>query len=494
VGADSAENIEPGDTAEVTGANSMADDHGDTPTTARDDSTPGSFSPTVTAPTVVTGEQFASLAADRAASRESVMNQSRGPLLGGISAVVVTVFLGSILTQAIVGEAQFRLPFVTAVLTAVLITPMLVFVARMAQNRAIHSGTVELANQRNLAQEARRRELESSLARGLDMAGSEEEVLVVVERAFDALVPERPVELLLADSSRAHLERKLGAGPDGGAHCPVSTPEECVATRHARTSVFSDSEALDACPKLVDRTDSACSAICVPVSVMGRAVGVVHAIGPKGEPRGTAIENLQTIANQAGTRLGMIRLMSETTVQATTDPLTGFLNRRSLENRVRTLTRAGTGFTLVMADLDRFKLLNDRHGHSTGDRALRQFCEALRTCVRPEDLLGRYGGEEFVVVLPSCAPHTAAAVMDRVREELARRVERGDVPVFTASFGVASDDEEPFEDIVQRADDALLSAKRAGRDRVLVYGEHETPMGTVAALPASDRTRSADAG
>ena len=466
----------------------MADEIGRAPTSA---ATPRHarrhWRPTQSAPTVVTGESLARLAAERAETRASVMRQSRGALAGGIFAVVATVFLGSIVAQAMAAQPQLRIPFITAFVTAFLITPLLVLVARTAQNRAIETGTVELANQRDLAQEARRRELEASLARGLDMASSEDEVLIVVERAFNALLPERPVELLLADSSRAHLERKLGAGADGGARCPVSTPEECVATRHARTSVFSDSESLDACPKLVGRSPDACSAICVPVSVMGRAVGVVYAIGPKGEPRGAAIENLQTIANQAGTRLGMIRLMSETAVQATTDPLTGFLNRRSLENRVRTLSRAGTTFTLVMADLDRFKLLNDRHGHSTGDRALRQFCEALRTCVRPGDLLGRYGGEEFVVVLADCAPPTAAAVMDRVREELARRVERGDVPTFTATFGVAADNEETFEAIIQRADDALLAAKRAGRNRVLVHGEHETPLGMVAELPSADR-------
>ena len=90
-----------------------------------------------------------------------------------------------------------------------------------------------------------------------------------------------------------------------------------------------------------------------------------------------------------------------------------------------------------MADLDHFKGLNDTHGHETGDRALRVFAETLRESVRSEDLVCRYGGEEFTVLLPGVDLAEAVEIMERVRETLARTTRRGDVPSFTASFGVA---------------------------------------------------------
>jgi diguanylate cyclase (GGDEF)-like protein len=177
------------------------------------------------------------------------------------------------------------------------------------------------------------------------------------------------------------------------------------------------------------------------------------------------------LANQAGHRLGMLRIMAETQLQASTDPLTGLMNRRSLENRARMLRATGLEYALVMCDLDHFKALNDRFGHETGDRALRVFTETLRESVRAEDLTCRYGGEEFVVLLPGIQTHEAIEVMERVREELARATRRGDVPTFTASFGIAHmSDADDFDDLLERADRALFAAKDAGRDCICIDG------------------------
>ena len=159
-----------------------------------------------------------------------------------------------------------------------------------------------------------------------------------------------------------------------------STHRTGASPRDAReTQVFPDSEDLDACPMLRGRERGRCSGVCVPVSIMGRTVGVVHATGPVGEPLDDdAVAALQTLANQAGNRVGMLRVMAETQLQASTDGLTGLVNRRSLENRMRQLRAEGTDFAVVMADLDHFKMLNDTHGHEAGDRALRIFSETLR--------------------------------------------------------------------------------------------------------------------
>jgi diguanylate cyclase (GGDEF)-like protein len=163
--------------------------------------------------------------------------------------------------------------------------------------------------------------------------------------------------------------------------------------------------------------------------------------------------------------------MAETQLQASTDGLTGLTNRRSLENRARILRGNGVDFALVMADLDHFKSLNDMHGHECGDRALRVFAETLRDGIRTDDVACRYGGEEFIVLLPGVDVHEAIEVMERVREALARNTRRGDVPAFTASFGIAHTTESSdFEDLTARADRALFAAKDAGRDCICIDG------------------------
>jgi len=210
---------------------------------------------------------------------------------------------------------------------------------------------------------------------------------------------------------------------------------------------------------------------------MGRTVGVVHTTGTVGEALGgQRVQALQNLANQTGNRLGMLRVMAETQLQASTDGLTGLMNRRSFENQIHRLRNDGKEFAFVMADLDRFKALNDANGHEAGDRALRIFAETLRQELRTEDLACRYGGEEFAIVLPGAESHEAIEVMGRVREALIRATGRGDTPTFTASFGVAhSTDSEDLDDLVQRADTALFAAKDAGRDRICIDG-HAIPI------------------
>lgn len=165
-------------------------------------------------------------------------------------------------------------------------------------------------------------------------------------------------------------------------------------------------------------------------------------------------------------------MLADTSAQARTDPLTGLMNRRSLENRVREIVANGRDYVVAYADLDHFKVLNDKHGHDTGDRALRLFSQVLVDSVRPDDIPARYGGEEFVIVLPDCHIADAAPVLERVREMLAQRLVNATVPSFTVSFGLATDeDAADFNEVVARADAALLTAKRQGRDRIVVATE-----------------------
>ncbi|MFZ5756164.1 MAG: GGDEF domain-containing protein [Pseudomonadota bacterium] len=161
-----------------------------------------------------------------------------------------------------------------------------------------------------------------------------------------------------------------------------------------------------------------------------------------------------------------------------TDALTGAHNRRStlefLEREVARTRRSGPPLSVLLVDLDHFKRINDTWGHPAGDGVLQQTAWTLDEVLRDYDLVGRWGGEEFLLVLPDTTPETALALAERCRERLAAMViETGNgqrIPV-TGSFGLASNASSLDEDataLVQRADEALYRAKQAGRNRVEV--------------------------
>ena len=160
---------------------------------------------------------------------------------------------------------------------------------------------------------------------------------------------------------------------------------------------------------------------------------------------------------------------------AITDPLTGLFNRRYLEANIGRLTlssASGRPLSLLLADIDHFKRVNDAHGHPVGDRVLREFAERLRRLMRGSDLVCRLGGEEFVVVMPGTTLEEARHVGERVCASVAAepfQVAGGSTLRVTASVGVAAlcDHTDSVEALLERADVALYAAKREGRNRVV---------------------------
>ena len=157
-------------------------------------------------------------------------------------------------------------------------------------------------------------------------------------------------------------------------------------------------------------------------------------------------------------------LLARLEAMARTDELTGLANRRAVDEEIRReIARAGRmghQVTLAILDLDRFADYNDRHGHSAGDVLLCDAATAWRIAIRQSDFIGRYGGEEFIVILPDCSPAGACAVLERLRIVTPHGQ--------TVSGGIATwDRSESAESLLGRADRALHAAKHAGRDRLL---------------------------
>lgn len=180
------------------------------------------------------------------------------------------------------------------------------------------------------------------------------------------------------------------------------------------------------------------------------------------------VKNLQDELREANRQLQQL---------AVTDPLTELFNRRHfmelLDKEFDRATRHGEQMSLLMADVDHFKQVNDTYGHQVGDRVLSAIARLLQSSLRKHDTIARYGGEEFVVLLPSTARTEAAAVGEKLREAISSHAfaSTGNRPV-TASIGVACYPDQGVsrvDELIKRADDALYTAKDLGRNRVAMW-------------------------
>lgn len=186
----------------------------------------------------------------------------------------------------------------------------------------------------------------------------------------------------------------------------------------------------------------------------------------------------QLVTGQSAIVVNNVRMYEKIKRFAIADGLTGLYNHRyfqeQLEKEYSRARRFNLSLSLIMADIDHFKLLNDEHGHQKGDMILKGIAAVMRRSVRDIDLIARYGGEEFVVILPETPKKNAAIVAERIRnsfEEMEFPYEGG-VLKATASFGVSGhpdDDISTQLDMIAKADEAMYQAKREGRNKVILY-------------------------
>jgi diguanylate cyclase (GGDEF)-like protein len=188
-------------------------------------------------------------------------------------------------------------------------------------------------------------------------------------------------------------------------------------------------------------------------------------------------ELVEYISSQIAASLTNLTLRTDLMNQSIRDPLTNLFNRRyldeTIEREISLAQRNKTNLSVIMIDIDHFKSFNDNHGHQAGDELLKAFAEFMRRTIRGSDIVCRYGGEEFIVVLPGSSLENAGERAEAVRRGMHHiRVEMQgiDLPAVTGSFGIAAYPENgnTWQDIVHMADEALYQAKQEGRDRTVI--------------------------
>jgi diguanylate cyclase (GGDEF)-like protein/PAS domain S-box-containing protein len=253
-------------------------------------------------------------------------------------------------------------------------------------------------------------------------------------------------------------------------------PSSCWALRTGQPDLVAAGDTTAPCAHAVGLKNTY---LCIPILAQGEALGILHFQATDENP-GLADAELSlktTFAGQVGLSVANIRLREALRTQSIKDALTGLYNRRYLEEMMeretRRAVRAEQGLGVIMLDLDHFKKFNDTYGHDAGDVVLRETASFLLKSVRAEDIVCRFGGEEFVVILPVAGLKTAQARAERIRtklRELSVMHQGQSLGRITVSVGVAELPQHGTsqKELLEAADAALYRAKREGRDRVMV--------------------------
>jgi diguanylate cyclase (GGDEF)-like protein/PAS domain S-box-containing protein len=309
-----------------------------------------------------------------------------------------------------------------------------------------------------------------------------EETSPIIMGAMKKLFPEAKGALFLLSNSRSDLESVATWGD-----FPLDTdenifaPEACWGLRRGRAHVVENIADSPICPHLKHTPST--SYVCLPLMAKGDILGLLHlqsGISPKTIEKQKEISDLKEIAAALSEYLSLaianVKLGESLAKQSIQDPLSGLYNRRfmeeSLQREILRAKRKQMQIGIVMADLDHFKEFNDIHGHAAGDKIISQVGKLFKEKTRGSDIACRYGGEEFVIILPDCSIEDAFRRADELREEV-KKIEiifQGQIlGSINISMGIASYPAQGTEvdELLRAADAALYRAKQAGRDRVV---------------------------
>lgn len=314
----------------------------------------------------------------------------------------------------------------------------------------------------------------------LQATGNEADAQELLRRQVERIEPGARALVLGANNSADRLEARTSLEALDELREPLvpATPRSCLAVRFARTHTEGGSGtpliSCELCGALAG------SSTCEPLLVGGEVIGsvlVAHA-GPPEERSG---QRIREAVAQAAPVLGNLRNLAIAELRAATDRLTGLPNQRAVQDTLKRMvaqaSRTITPLTAVLVDLDHFKEINDVYGHDRGDEVLAAVGVALRNAMRDSDFVGRYGGEEFLLLLPATDTEGAVQVAEAVRAAISAIHISAVRQRITASAGVATLPRDAGDSVTlfRAADRALYGAKNAGRDRVHVVTDQLQP-------------------
>jgi diguanylate cyclase (GGDEF)-like protein len=318
------------------------------------------------------------------------------------------------------------------------------------------------------------------------------QVLAAMLEVAEDVVPDGDCAILLLDHATSSLRVRAsrGYGEAARAEIPLGRGVTGRAAASGQVIVVDD---VSTETDYIAGVPGARSEVAVPLLADGRVIGVLNAESARPAVyRPEHLRSLAVIAQQAAVVLRAAQLHEETRRLAITDPLTALFNRRhfviQLAEHLRRARRYQETLAVAFLDVDRFKKLNDTHGHNVGDRALQGVAGAMRQWVRDSDEVARLGGDEFAAILLQADGLAARGVIERIRGSVAGlgvKSETGEPVALTLSAGIAlfPPDGSESEFLLARADAALYEAKRRGRNRVILAAD--VPPGTSGPGPSA---------
>ncbi len=325
-------------------------------------------------------------------------------------------------------------------------------------------------------------EIGTAITSSLDL----QEILRIIMEKVSQLLKPRTWSLLLVDQATGEMTFEIAVSPAAEQLMEMRLqPGEGIAgwvVEHGEALLIPDvSKDIRFAKQVDDAVEFVThSIVCVPIKSRNNCLGVIELINSLDESDFSQadLQVLSAIADYAAIAIENARHLGKVRELVITDDLTGLYNSRHLhvllDLEFERAKRYHTPLSLVFIDLDHFKEVNDTHGHLVGSRLLTEIGQLVKANLRTVDFAARYGGDEFVLILPNTAKEGALAVAGKLREALRQREFRaddGDPFTITASFGIASypEDASNKRDLVSLADQAMYAVKESSRDGIKTH-------------------------
>jgi len=308
----------------------------------------------------------------------------------------------------------------------------------------------------------------------------EKKLCELVVNFLARLHPSSRVKFLYTNNSRTKMRLVAASGLTAGdqERCTIY-PLDCLALKRCKPLIRISPENDIFCAELGEITSQQ-GYLCIPLMSNGMAYGCINMILEAQDPLSPVLdENNLKIIDVFTTYVSLIlnnnQLIKTVRKEALTDQLTGLPNRRYalevLQNEILRSERYGSVFSLAMLDIDLFKAVNDNYGHNEGDKVLTLIAETANKCLRKVDTVARFGGEEFLVILPQTGIQAAASVIERFRKTFNQQTfsDYLEAKNITLSAGLAEfpTDSKDGAALIKIADERMLKAKKEGRNRVI---------------------------